>query len=391
MRNKTLSAKRVLVAHQGCIPIYRAPFFTALSKCEGNKYDVFHGDAPIGSDLITASGPFDFQTVRIRNREFRIAGKPLIWQPIVWRFIRDYDEAVLGEEVKFLSSIAIIIVGRLIGRPVILWGFGYRRKDRTPGADSRIRQILFFIGQHISKILLRLVSGYLVYMPSGAEALERSGMPKDKIAIVFNTIDVKKEYLLRAQALERSEVGIRRDFSIESNVPVLLYFGRFLPAKRVDLLIDYARYRANAGRPVGVIIFGSGVESQRLQEQALGIDQLTFWSPDDLKLAEALRIASGIVIPGFVGLAITHGYAHGVPMITRENQAHSPEIEYLVHGDNGLILPEEKQMFFTYLDAFLDDIQLQLRLRAGAAATARTLSIDRTAKIFDDLVTAIRK
>lgn len=377
---------RILISHQGCIPIYREPFFRALARRAPGRYTVFYGDAPAGSDLITAPGPFDFDAVKVENRELRVAGKTFLWQPIVRRFLREFDGAVIGEEVKFLSGVAIIMLGRLTGRPVILWGFGYRRKDRTPGADRAVRRLMFGLGKGAGRALLRLVRGYQVYMPSGAAVLEAGGMPRDRVAVVYNTVDIEKEARLRARAMETPEADIRAKFQVGADMPVLLYFGRMLPAKRVDLLIDYARRRAEAGRPIGMILFGSGVEKERLQEQAAAIPHLTFWSPDDLALAQALRIAAAVVIPGFVGLAITHGFAHGVPMITRESNAHSPEIEYLKPGENGLVLPPEPDAFFAGLDAYLDDPAQQERLRAGAWDMARALSIDRTAEYFDNLV-----
>src|SRR5262249_34656932 len=155
-------------------------------------------------------------------------------------------------------------------------------------------------------------------------------------------------------------------FGLPAAGPVLLFFGRFLPPKRVDLLIDYIGRSQSQGRAVSALIFGAGSEKESLIRRAQGLP-IVFRAHDDRVLARAMRIAAGVVQPGFAGLAITHAFALGLPVITRDIE-HPPEIAYLVSGENGLILPADAESFFRGLDAYLDDGALQLRLRAGAKA-----------------------
>ena len=57
----------------------------------------------------------------------------------------------------------------------------------------------------------------------------------------------------------------------------------------------------------------------------------------DLKETAAyFSIADLMVIPGLVGLAIVHGFAFGLPIITTTTPGHGPEIEYL-DGDAGVV------------------------------------------------------
>ena len=113
---------------------------------------------------------------------------------------------------------------------------------------------------------------------------------------------------------------------------------------------------------------------------------MVFHRHDDLLLARALRISIAVVIPGFVGLAINHSFAHGVPMLTRHGQPHSPEVEYLENGVNGLMLPEEPEAFFAALDAFVDDRDDQRRLAEGAERTGREIDMDYMVATFHGVV-----
>jgi succinoglycan biosynthesis protein ExoM len=381
---------RVLISHQGCVPTYRKGLFERLGRVTDIDYVVAYGDPPRSAEYITAPGPYAFSTRRIANHELRLGSKAFIWQPLVLAFWQDFDVAILGDELKYLSHLAIIAAAKLRRRPAILWGFGDWWGERDLDAGTLLGRLTAWPKAILRRLLLKVVDGYLVYAAHGANTLAAAGFPQDRIATVYNTVDIDHQRRLRAQALETSEADCRRALRVGPEGPVLLYFGRFRPEKRLDLLIDYARRAAAAGRPVAVAMFGAGREQAALETRATGLDKVVFHEASDgLPLAQALRIATAVVIPGYVGLAITHAFAHGVPIITRENTDHAPEIEYLVPGENGLLLPQDVEAFFTGLDRFLADPELQARLRQGADAFAARLSMDRMAAVFDGLVRSL--
>jgi glycosyltransferase involved in cell wall biosynthesis len=232
---------------------------------------------------------------------------------------------------------------------------------------------------------VRLADGYLVYLAGDAQSLVGAGFPRDRIAAVNNTVDVELQRQLRREVENDSPADIRKDFGLPADGPVLLYFGRFLPQKHVELAIDYIRHAKAAGQKVSLLISGGGPEKDNLEKRAEGLDTVIFRWLDDRDLARAMRIASAIVIPGFVGLAITHGFVHGVPVVTRDVD-HPPEIRNLNSGENGLILPADVEEFFAGLDDYLADLSLQQHLRAGALTTAEQLSMDGMAASFNNLV-----
>ncbi len=135
-----------------------------------------------------------------------------------------------------------------------------------------------------------------------------------------------------------------------------------------------------------MIIFGKGAEESRLRKMAADLNNVSFHRHDDYQLARALRVSSAVVIPGYVGLAVTHAFAHGVPVLTRLGQMHSPEVEYVEDGVNGLMLPDEVEAFFSALDTFVDDLELQKRLSAAAIETAKMLEISYMVNTFREFV-----
>ena len=384
----TAHRPRVLISQQGCIPIYRKSFFSRLNEGSDIDFVVVHGRAPAGSDIIEASPPFDFPNIHVTNREFRILGRRFIWQPVVGQVIAGkFDCAVLGEEIKFLSNFIIALAMRLRGRPVLLWGFGYHQYDRP--ISTWYEKVISGVATRLKRLLNRYVSGYLVYTESGEKALRDCGMPADNIVVLRNTVDTEREARFRDAVAQEPIDQIEAQLGVRANATKLLYLGRLVPMKRVDLLIGYARRCAERGREVDVIIFGKGSEEDRLRSMASGLDNVRFHRHDDLQLARALRLSSAVVIPGYMGLAATHSFAHGIPVITRLQQFHSPEVEYIVDRVNGLMLPEAPDAFVSALDAFVDDADLQERLSAGADETAKMLDMGYMVRTFRDFVRAV--
>jgi glycosyltransferase involved in cell wall biosynthesis len=236
------------------------------------------------------------------------------------------------------------------------------------------------------RIELRGLDGYLAYTTSGSHSLRKAGVSAARIAIVHNTIDVEHQGALHASAKAEGEAALRACLGLPAGVPVLVFLGRHIRDKCIDLLVDYARRSTSVGRDLRVLVFGEGPEKPALIARAQGLDSIAFLPPDDLQQARALALAAAVVIPGFSGLAIPHAFAHHVPFLTREGIVHPPEIDYLRNGGNGLLLPHAPEAFFAALDKYLDDAPLQARLARGAAETAAGLSMDAMAAAYDGLV-----
>src|SRR5690606_21099776 len=97
-----------------------------------------------------------------------------------------------------------------------------------------------------------------------------------------------------------------------------------------------------------------------------------FRSPSDIRIARAMKLCRAVVIPGYLGLAINHAFAHGRPIVTRKHEFHSPEIEYLTEGEDSLLIPGDEAAFHEGLRSFLRAPGEQARLAANAAVRRET-------------------
>ena len=120
----------------------------------------------------------------------------------------------------------------------------------------------------------------------------------------------------------------------------LLFSGRLYPEKKVDFLLRAFAILKRTYPAVALLIIGDGKERSRLERLAAQLDvrDVHFLGErmDPKETAAYFSIADLMVIPGLVGLAIVHGFAFGLPIITTTTPGHGPEIEYL-DGDAGVV------------------------------------------------------
>lgn len=370
---------RIAVLHQGFIPIYRVRLFEMLNSVTGNDYVIFHGDPPRGIGHQAVAGPFQFPNVKVNNREIAVGRASLIYQPVLQSVRRDeFDALVVGHEVKFVASMMLFAWFKAMGRPALLWGHGLHRPNALWPARAT------------SRLLARAADAYLAYTPRGRAQLEAAGVDADRIFVARNTLDVTAQQRAMQRLDPVGDESIRREFGIRSGSRILLFIGRLIPRKAVDVLIKAAR-RLNADStmpPFDVLIAGDGPERSALEALAADLPIVRFMGNryDVDEVAKLMKVATAVVLPGTVGLAVNHAFAFGRPVVTRESPLHPPEIDYIEHGRNGLIAGPEGADLAVELKRLIVDGPLQRQLTSGALATAATLTLDHTVGQFDAAV-----
>lgn len=384
---------RIAILHQGCVPVYRRGFFIRLTQNSSNDYVVFHGKPPSNTSLQAAQPPFSFANVEVRTVELRLKKALLVWQAAVTRYLTGgFDGVVIGHEFKFLSNLVILGLSRLMRRPVFWWGFGYRKAyaswDKGSAPPLKDRLALW-----LADGLARCGDGYLVYTEKGREHLLSIGVPAERIQVVRNTIDMEEQIALSQSVAEWDDKALRTEFGLPPNADLLLYVGRLVARKNVDALVRFGKANAEVdGRPLHIVIIGDGEERAQLETCAAGASNIRFLGaidPSDIRIAKAMKLCCAVVIPGYLGLAINHAFAHGRPVITRSHDFHSPEIEYLTDGEDGLLIPGDEASFHDGLRAFLASRAEQQRMADNAVGKRETLRIDHMVQAYDTFISRI--
>jgi glycosyltransferase involved in cell wall biosynthesis len=140
----------------------------------------------------------------------------------------------------------------------------------------------------------------------------------------------------RARRTEvRSENGWNHDH-------LILYVGRLVRQKRVDILIEAMRKLDPSRQDIALLIVGDGIERGRLVEQARDLKNVYFLGfKDRHDLPQYYAMAEVFVLPSEIepwGMVVVEALACGLPVIATRKVGAAWD---LIHeGENGFIIPE---------------------------------------------------
>lgn len=180
----------------------------------------------------------------------------------------------------------------------------------------------------ITKFLFTLYDRIGFYTEEGRDlAVNLKLLPSAKTFFANNTLDTREIWRNYAFEVNKSEPK------------VLLFIGRLIRSKRLDLLLEYFEELKAQLPGARLIVIGDGPEAHIIKSTAEK-DQAVTWLGavvDEARISSIMRQAHAVFVPGWSGLSIVHAFCYGKPYVTIRGP-HPPEIDYLIHHDNGLIL-----------------------------------------------------
>ena len=383
-----LTKNQVAILYDGFIPHCRVKFYSLLNATGKAKYVVFHGAPPSLTGHPEIKHTFDFPNVTVRNYEISLCGKTIVYQPVLKHIIfGSFDAVVLGHELKVVSNLILFCWCKITAKPIVWWGHGFQ-KDKIAGSLNRFisKAVVMF-----KKHLARWTNMFIVYTEGGAAKLIDSGVQAEHIRVVRNTLDMDEQRRLHAEMINRDPRQIRENRKLQRDSKVLLYIGRIYKEKKIEELLALVE-RLNADKLcrsfVEAVIIGGGPELTKMQKAGAKIPGVHFTGElyEQSVVAEYLRLASAVVIPGKVGLAVNHAFSQGVPVITRGHNYHAPEVEYIINGQNGLIVQGDFQAFVRGTAIFLNSDEDGKRMAANALKTRDRLTLEFMVEAFDKAV-----
>ena len=368
------------------VPAYRFPVLERLNDRLDGRLVVCAGQPPRASSLrsLTEEQAHGFRQVRLRNVWLR--GEMLHAQPFRQAF-RDVGPpgVVLAEESpRSLSLPWLLRYARRQGAGRLLWGH-FSSNDRAfsprhPADRYRLA-------------LARSVEACVCYTEPIADML-RPYVPAEHLFVARNTLDTDTLFALHDALAAEGRAAVRHRLRLPADVPVLAYIGRLIAAKGTDRLLDvFGALRAK--RTAHLLVVGDGPERQameaRIAREAIAdvhfLGALPAWADS----APYLYAADLMLMPGYLGLAVNHAFAFGLPVVSKAApdptiRFHSPEIAYVQPGENGLLAPSDDPV--TLLDAVERVLADRAQFSQNAYAYARShLTLE---QMVDGLEAAIR-
>ncbi len=316
-----------------CIPHYRARVFELLSQRDDVHFTVVADPEPDTPYLKTLRGD-EGRVIRVIHASthiFRLPRLPdIYWQPRALRTVwKQRPDVVIALGTPYsLTAWALLLSGKLLGIPVLLWGHGLLSDEHGPKWWLR-------------RALYRLAAGQLLYGDYARELLRRKGFDADSLYVVYNSLDFDAQTRIAAELTRGQIDDFRRSLKIRQGEGLVVFTGRLQPVKRLDLLLRAVATLARRGRRVHVALVGEGGERDGLAQLAaqLNIIDLVHFlgeSYDEHYLGQVVGASDLAVIPSGAGLSIMHALVFGTPVLLHDRvEHHFPEWEAVIEGQTG--------------------------------------------------------
>lgn len=308
---------RVLLAQNTWVR-YRLALVRELQADSRVNIDFIHdpsGPVTRGVDAIAAIPSAELEReVQARQRGgLRLSFQPrLLGTAICGR----YDAIVLQGDHRNISNWVVLIWGRLVGTPVLLWSHGWYRKDAT-------------LRRWVKRAFFGMSGMTMLYSQRGRDLGIQQGYPADRLVVVGNSlappgaaaVALHSERKLGAQ-------GIR-----------LISVARLTRDRELEDLLEAMRLIAQQGQRVHLDLVGDGEAGDALREiaQRNGLNVAFHGAVfSGTELAQMYGRADLCVVTGRAGLSVAQALFHGVPVIVHDDfEFQMPEADVIVVGETG--------------------------------------------------------
>ncbi|MXW63375.1 MAG: glycosyltransferase family 4 protein [Bacteroidetes bacterium SB0662_bin_6] len=367
---------------------YRIPVLEKLNERLDGRLVVCSGNPPGASslgNLVRESDPA-YKQVYLWNHW--LFGEKVHAQPFRRVFnLYGPPAAILAEESPRSVTLPFLLrYAKSVGAGRVLWGhFSSNYRVFNPRRHILDRYRL---------ALAKEVEGCVCYTEGRANLL-RPFVPDRNIFVARNTMDLRPMFAQRTTLATEGKQAVRRRLSISPHSPVLVYIGRLIRGKGTDMLLETWEILTK-DTPGTLLIIGDGPERATMEKTvaARSLQGVRFLGSLLLEEAAPWLYASDVMLmPGYLGLAVNHAFAFGVPVVSLHHpesaggvKFHSPEVEYVRSGKTGLLCSgHTSEALAASVREVLAD---QDRYSSNALAYARKhLTIDR---MVDGLEAAVR-
>jgi len=205
------------------------------------------------------------------------------------------------------------------------------------------------------------------------------GATPEKIFLARYAVDNERfqtqaDYYRVSRQTIRDENGWRQRY-------LLLYVGRLVAFKRVDVLIEALRRLSTKRSDVGLVIVGDGPERERLRRLAQGMPYVYFAGfQDQSDLPKYYGVADIFVLPSVCepwGLVVNEAMASGLPVIAAGKVGAARDL--IIEGDNGDLVPENDPVALaSAIDRACESERRLLLLGEKARCTVQSWNYDST-------------
>lgn len=347
---------------QPLIPAYRVAVFEAIEKNCDTSLTVFAG-GDLGG-LRNTAARVGFCRKFSRLRIFSLFGATFKFQmaPLVALLSRSYDIVVISWDIRYILLPVAIVVAKIVGIPILLWGHGYSKRSGR-------------LATCVRNTAGRLADGVITYdFHTSMQLIDHYKFSAGRVFTAQNAIDQGAIVNARQYWTENSAelVTFQKRNKLHPG-RTIIFVSRLEEDNRVDLLLQATKKLITCINELSVVVIGEGAEEARLRAMTSNLElssAVHFVGAvyDEIQLALWMMSAAVFCYPRNMGLSILHAFGYGLPVITGDNiQTHGPEVRALQEGENGLMFKDgDVDDLVLKLKKILLDIELRERMSKNA-------------------------
>lgn len=363
MPNKILLV--IIVAN---IKKFRVSFYNKLANellHENIELKVLYSDVSFiessKNDSCDLSSSFAIKIPRIYLFSDRI-----LFQKVPLNLLWRADFIITVQSNGYFINYVLYILRLLRLKNIAFWGHGYNHQ----GNPKSLKELF-------KKYFATKVDWWFTYTNSTGKYLHTLGFPQDRITVLENAVDTtvfKKEVL----AIDEFQLGaVKRSLDLPSDAFVAIFCGSLYADKKIDFIVEAGSILHQRYPNFYLIMLGDGPLSGYLHECQNKYSWIRYLGGQfGSKKALYFALSNIFLNPGLVGLSILDSFAAGLPFLTTNYSRHSPEIEFLNHQENGLILPLDIKGFVTGIETLMRDEDKLNHLSKGAIASSNRYTLE---------------
>lgn len=306
----------------------------------------------------------------VPNRTWRIKDNELVWQPCT-SYLQDKDLVIVEQANRNLLNYYLILRKAFTNRKFAYWGHGRNMQAEEKGWRNAFKMLF-----------LHACDWWFAYTGKVKDLLVQSDYPANQITCVQNAIDTRALSQQYDALTEEDAYALKLSLNIHSD-NVVIYCGGIYKEKRILFLLEACNRIREQIKDLHLIVIGSGPDVDLIRQATQTRDWIHYIGPVfGLERVKYFKISTLTLIPGLVGLGILDSFATQTPVVTTNFPFHSPEIEYLENGVNG-IMTEDHLDF--YVKAVVETLQNPLKretLKRGCRKAAQVYTVDQMVENF---------
>lgn len=365
------SERRVAIVQRRLVN-YRVPLFEAMRErlaSRGIVLRLLHGEPTPADAQRHDSGQLAWAE---KLPTSTLAGGRLVWQPYSSR-VADCALVIVPQENRLLHNLVALADPR---RHAALAFFGHGRNLQADGRHAA--------REWFKRQTTRRADWWFAYTRSSADIVAAAGFRRECITVVDNSIDTTalSAAIQHARALPAAER--RLALGLRTSGPLVVFIGSLYADKRIDRLLELAAELHHQDPALQLAIGGDGPERERLRQALQQAPWRDFvqWlgNVEGERKAALLASADLLLSPGVVGLGVLDAFAAGVPLVTTQGLGHGPELDYVEHGRNALVVADGD--LTATVRQLLADPAERARLAAGAHEAGLRYTIEGMSERF---------